>query len=149
MKKVVLLSQDPVGKKMAGPGIRYFEMAKVLSKHFKVILLTPNKSDIASPSITIKQYRNSTILNLIPQNSYVITQPQKFRFLKKIKTYNLKLIADLYAPAFIEVKEHKRYSAFYIRTLHVLNQYYLFYLQIFFADIILSANPRQKELYQS
>jgi len=148
MTRIVLLSQDPVGKKMAGPGIRYFEMAKVLSKHFKVTLLTPNKSDISSPGITIKSYSHSTILNLIPQNSYLISQPQKYRVLRRLKSKNIKLISDLYAPAFIEVKEHKRYCAFHIRTLHVLNQYYLFYLQIYFADIILCANPRQKELYQ-
>lgn len=33
---ILLISQDVMGKRMAGPGIRYFHMARVLSQHFLV-----------------------------------------------------------------------------------------------------------------
>lgn len=35
---IFLISQDVVGRRMAGPAIRYFHMAKVLSQRFRVTL---------------------------------------------------------------------------------------------------------------
>ncbi len=42
MKNVLVISDDYVGEKMAGPGIRAWELSKVLSKYFNVTLLVPD-----------------------------------------------------------------------------------------------------------
>lgn len=42
--RVVVVSQDVVGVSMAGPGIRYFHLARVLSQHFPVTLAVPAES---------------------------------------------------------------------------------------------------------
>lgn len=46
MKKVLIISHDKVGPSMAGPGIRYHQIATELIKHFSVTLATFNPSYI-------------------------------------------------------------------------------------------------------
>lgn len=44
MNKVLLISSEAIGSKMAGPGIRYYNFAKELSDDLEVTLYIPNKS---------------------------------------------------------------------------------------------------------
>jgi hypothetical protein len=41
MKRVLIVSGDEVGSRMAGPGIRYHEFARELSKRYSVALVVP------------------------------------------------------------------------------------------------------------
>ncbi len=43
---VLIISHDVVGSRMAGPGIRYWELAQVLAEHFPVILAAPGTVDL-------------------------------------------------------------------------------------------------------
>ena len=45
VKKVLLMSHNIVGKAMAEPGIRYYNLARVLSDEFEVTLAMPCKPD--------------------------------------------------------------------------------------------------------
>ena len=44
MTRVLLISQDVMGKAMAGPGIRYFNLAQVLAPHVQLTLAIPDSS---------------------------------------------------------------------------------------------------------
>ena len=44
MYDIFVISDDVVGRKMAGPGIRAWELSKSLAKHFKVVLGIPDYS---------------------------------------------------------------------------------------------------------
>lgn len=44
-QRVLVISHDIVGSRMAGPGIRYWELARVLAQHFPVTLAVPIPSD--------------------------------------------------------------------------------------------------------
>ena len=43
MLRVVMWSTDPVGKQMAGPGIRYHRLAIELAQRFEVTLVAPGE----------------------------------------------------------------------------------------------------------
>ena len=43
MKRILLISNDVIGERMAGPGIRFWEFAKALSGDLQVSLAVPNK----------------------------------------------------------------------------------------------------------
>lgn len=47
-KHILIISHDVVGTQMAGPGIRYFHLARVLSNEFPVILAIPLGSTLIS-----------------------------------------------------------------------------------------------------
>jgi hypothetical protein len=39
---ILIISHDVVGSQMAGPGIRYYHLARVLARHFEVVLAIPH-----------------------------------------------------------------------------------------------------------
>jgi glycosyltransferase involved in cell wall biosynthesis len=56
-KPVLVISQDVVGSAMAGPGIRYFHLARVLAREFPLVLAVPAGSDLETvPGLTLLQY---------------------------------------------------------------------------------------------
>ncbi|MFZ3085928.1 MAG: hypothetical protein WA097_04680, partial [Candidatus Hydromicrobium sp.] len=55
--KICIISYDVIGKNMAGPGIRFYEFAKILSNYLDVTLLTPNKIDIDTEGFKTRQYK--------------------------------------------------------------------------------------------
>ena len=49
MLRVVMCPLDPVGKQMAGPGIRYHRLAIELAQRFEVTLVAPGEGIPAMP----------------------------------------------------------------------------------------------------
>ena len=45
---VLVISHDVVGEQMAGPGIRYYHLARVLAREFQVVLAVPAESTLKS-----------------------------------------------------------------------------------------------------
>jgi len=52
MNRVLLICNDTVGENMAGPGIRYWEFARALSRSFDVVLAVPPFVPFSTPSAT-------------------------------------------------------------------------------------------------
>ena len=46
-KNILILSHDVIGNHMAGPGIRYYHLARVLSHEFSVLLASPGSPESA------------------------------------------------------------------------------------------------------
>jgi len=47
---VLIISHDTVGSRMAGPGIRYWELARVVAAQQRVTLIAPQPIDRVSPA---------------------------------------------------------------------------------------------------
>jgi GT2 family glycosyltransferase/glycosyltransferase involved in cell wall biosynthesis len=58
-KRTLLICQDIVGRRMAGPGIRYVRLAETLASHVDITLAVPEQSDVTalSPEIDIVRFR--------------------------------------------------------------------------------------------
>lgn len=54
---ILVISHDVVGPKMAGPGIRYWELARVLAQSFSVILATPNAAQMPDVGVQLWPYQ--------------------------------------------------------------------------------------------
>lgn len=54
---VLIISHDIVGPKMAGPGIRYWELARVLAHTLPVVLATPNAAQIPDVGVRVWSYQ--------------------------------------------------------------------------------------------
>src|SRR4030042_1107130 len=64
--RISIISYDIIGKNMAGPGIRFYEFAKILSEYLDVTLLTPNKIDIDTEGFKTRQYKiNKNNINIL------------------------------------------------------------------------------------
>jgi GT2 family glycosyltransferase len=102
---LLIVSNDIVDKKMAGPGMRYFEMARILSKDFSVTLAIPNKTEVDIPDANIVQYKEEH-----PNELRILTQycdvalfsshiAGKCPFLSQV---DQRIIIDLYDPIVLE-----------------------------------------------
>lgn len=153
--KVALISQEKIGKNMAGSAIRYFELAKILSSHFKVTLFSTGQSDLDGNSLgfDMKSYvksarRSEKSIKNVSDYDYVIAQELSPDLLIEIKQKKVRLISDLYDPLPIEIVEHTKNYGFSKRlTIRgFINNSFL--MQIVASDHILCSSNRQKLLYE-
>jgi glycosyltransferase involved in cell wall biosynthesis len=56
MNRILLISHDQVGRRMAGPAIRFWELARVLAGQFAVTLAVPGGTDLAPVGFDILRY---------------------------------------------------------------------------------------------
>lgn len=150
--KILLICKDTIGTKMAGPGIRYFEMAKFLSQKHQVTLVAPKPlqglENIGFEVLPYEKTRETKELkNIIVNFDVIIAQFLKPQLLKIIKRNGKKYIADLYDPLIIETLEHFKHSSPKIQAVNFDFQRYLTLLQVAYADLILCASKKQADYY--
>ncbi len=100
-KKILILSPDHIGSKMAGPGIRYWNISLELSKFFDVILFTPNDCDLEA-DFTIKKISKKAILEESTECSCIILQGLVLWDNPYLKKIGVPLAIDLYDPFILE-----------------------------------------------
>ena len=65
--RLLIISHDIVGTAMAGPGIRYYHLARALAPHLPVTLAAPNPPEHAlAQGFTIAEYRRRDYASLAP-----------------------------------------------------------------------------------
>jgi len=159
MYDIFLISDDVSGEKMAGPGIRAWELSKSLSRHFKVALAIPDYSSRSADSPFYKdlpfelffysQANPQVIKDIGAKSRIVIVQGyvlSKFPFLKDLPAY---LICDLYVPFPLEnlfvhkwkLANRKDRDFVHLNDLRVFND------QVLVGDHFLCACERQKDLF--
>ena len=159
MYDIGIISDDVVGEKMAGPGIRAWEIAKCLSEKFKVILAIPDysyKSDKSEffENLPFEVFRysvgNASLIHAIGERSRILLVQgyilSKFPALKKL---NAHLIVDIYVPFILEnLFVHQwKISSLKDREFIHLNDLRVFNDQLLNGDHFLCANSRQKDLF--
>jgi len=102
---LLIISHDIVAEKMAGPGMRYLEMARALNPHLLVTLAVPNETNLTVPGVTLAEYRfdQPGSLQGLAQDSDVILLSSfildKFPFLADLPA---RRVVDLYDPLVLE-----------------------------------------------
>ena len=159
MYDIFVISDDVVGRKMAGPGIRAWELSKSLAKHFKVVLGIPDYSGteeddgfFKSLSFDVIRYsveKPELLQKIGVESRIILTQGyilSKFPFLKDLSA---QLIIDLYVPFPLEnLFVHKwKIPKLKDREYIHLNDLKVFNDQILCGDHFLCANERQRDLF--
>jgi glycosyltransferase involved in cell wall biosynthesis len=103
VQKILLSSNDHVGKEMAGPGIRYYNLALGLSERFDVTLKVPNDPDGGHfPNIDLIQTSDNRYrqwLELLPEFDAVIAQGGiEVPLMPYLSRTRVRAIYDLYVP---------------------------------------------------
>ena len=88
MSRVLIISDDAVNRKMAGPAIRDWEYAQELSRHFSVTLAVSNKTDLTSSDFELSYFDSGDALRAMAVNSDVVITSgfvlKRFGFLKEL-----------------------------------------------------------------
>ncbi|AAK80283.1 GT2 family glycosyltransferase [Clostridium acetobutylicum] len=111
-RKILLISNEPIAKKMAGPGIRYWEFAKELGKYNEVVLAIPNENQIDTSELNIEmvEYEPGNADKLIRaahESDIIILQGLILEIIPELKDICREkiLIVDIYDPFVIEILE--------------------------------------------
>lgn len=92
---------------MAGPAIRYWELARLLSREAEVVLAAPEPPPIEGNGFRVVHYRPWTIHALVRWCDVVISQG--FRFpLSALLLTRRRVVIDLYDPLPLELLDHYR-----------------------------------------
>ncbi|MFT8887741.1 MAG: glycosyltransferase [Ethanoligenens sp.] len=151
-RRVLLVTADQIGKKMAGPAIRYFEFAKALSKTCDVVLASCGTSGLESPYFKSVQYafgQEEQLCQAAVEADVIIAQGLILENTKNFAQIASQryLIFDLYDPLVIEnieaLKDHswgaRRENAAY--TLKALLR------QLRLGDFFVAANDVQRDYW--
>jgi glycosyltransferase involved in cell wall biosynthesis len=105
-RRLLLVSNDHIGREMAGPGIRYYEFARELSKSFDVTLVVPPDSDAELDGVELFQIRADDELRLgtlVRGFDVVIATKLPVSTMALLGRSATRTIYDLYAPAVLEI----------------------------------------------
>jgi len=156
---VFVISDDVVGEKMAGPGIRAWELSKCLARHFKVVLAIPEYSSASQNStffenIPFQVVRYSVddpaLIEKIGQESKIVLfQGYILSKFPSIKELPACMICDLYVPFPLENLFVHKWKVPSLKDREFIHQRDLgvFHDQIIHGDHFLCANARQRDLF--
>ena len=143
---ILLISSDTIDTQMAGPGIRYWEFAKHLSKEHEVILLTPNRSSLSHPRFQIIQRTRQTLKTTLRQADVVVTQGYLFA-LAPLLFMDKPLVIDLYDPLPVELLEHHAHLPLYDAQLSQSYCVERTKLLLQWGDFFLCSHERQRDYW--
>lgn len=147
MARVVIYSEDVLGKTMAGPAIRCWEFARELSKEHAVILISPNLTDLVHEKFKIISKKDPEFIPSITQAQVIISQqitPQLKYYAKKNGT---KLILDAYCPMTLEILEQLNHIPAEKKELYILRSMHSQRFSFKMADGVICASDKQKDLW--
>ncbi len=107
MSRVLLISNDYVSKRMAGPAIRCFELGKALCPRHEVTLACENEPDISAEGFSMAPFRRDPeVLRALAERSDVIVlPPYTLAIYPFLKALGKPLVMDLYDPFVLEKLE--------------------------------------------
>ena len=104
MTDVLVLANEHVNRRMAGPSIRSFELARVLSGDgHRVTLASPFPSDLPAQPFTVTTYDASSLPSLVSEHGVVLLQGWVMERFPFIREADARLVIDLYDPFPLEV----------------------------------------------
>ncbi len=145
----MLISNDVIGERMAGPGIRSWEFAKALSGDFQVSLAVPNEDHPAGIGFAVCSYsRNEGRLRELASAADVIVFQgfilHRYPFLAEL---GVPLVVDIYDPFVLEnMRIHSQETMLERERVHgsdlaVLNS------QLWAGDFFLCASEKQRDFW--
>lgn len=147
---VLVISHDVIGSRMAGPGIRAWELARVLAAHQPVTLIAPQPIDRGAATFTCGSYTWGDAASLAPwldradvvfANSFVLLPHPELADLPN------PLALDLYDPTLLENLEVMRQASPEARATQSQQDIALLQRQLGAGDFFVCATERQRDLY--
>ncbi|MBP1464699.1 glycosyltransferase [Candidatus Chloroploca sp. M-50] len=149
--QLLMLSHDVVGSRMAGPGIRAWELARALASYVPTTLVAPNQIDLTPPpGLQLGSYTLGEPASFAPWlagATVVLLNGHLLEAHPELAELDVPLIIDLYDPTMLENLELFRTASAAERSLRHQRDVVLFQRQLAAGDCFLCATERQRDLY--
>jgi glycosyltransferase involved in cell wall biosynthesis len=103
--RVLLVSNEPVGRTMAGPGIRYRQFAVHLADRFDVTLVVPNEPEDEIPGVQVvraREFGYRRFGRLAESFDAVVAQQLTIATMERLARRHVRVVYDLYDPLLFE-----------------------------------------------
>lgn len=150
MTRVLIITGDPIGVRMAGPAIRAWNMARVLSTENDVVLMTTTRLEpVESPfRCELVQPGETGAFNALHAwADVVVFQGHALDQFEVLRTSTKVLVADIYDPMHLEMLEQGRELGAATWKLRVSTATRVLNDQLALADYFLCASERQRLFY--
>jgi GT2 family glycosyltransferase len=144
---VLILTQDHIGERMAGPAIRCWEMAKLLAREHEVVLASTQEVERDHDAFTVTRVTDANIDELIDRTEVVIFQGFIMHQFPQIAASDKAVLVDVYDPFHLEglnlrkdEPSGERYATASSDT-RVLNE------QFERADFLVCASDKQRDFW--
>ncbi|MFF2052778.1 glycosyltransferase [Leifsonia sp. NPDC058194] len=145
--KVLVVTPDSLGKRMAGPAIRAWEMAKAIHTVAEVRLVSTVAADLESDDFPVSFTDEKSLRELVAWSDVLVFQGHTLSSYPWIKRHAKIIVADIYDPMHLEqleqtvgMPEERRLKAI-LETAEVLND------QIERADFMMCASEKQRDFW--
>lgn len=151
MTRTLILTGDPIGAKMAGPAIRAWNMALLLSAEHEVLLVTTTilEDGIQAP-FAIKLVRpgqNREFSELERWAEVIVFQGHGMDQFDALRTTDRIVVVDIYDPMHLEMLEQGREQPFATWELRVSTATRVLNQQLSRGDFFLCSSERQRWFY--
>jgi len=105
MSKLLIISTDIISENMAGPGIRYWELANVLKSVVEVSLAVPAPSNLSSaevPLVYYSQERPEALKTAALESDILLVAGYTLRKFPFLVEMDVPIIVDMYGPFLLE-----------------------------------------------
>jgi glycosyltransferase involved in cell wall biosynthesis len=147
---ICVISYDIIGRNMAGPGIRFYEFAKILSDYLDVTLVTPNKIDIDTEGFKARQYKLGNYKSLqkyVDKADTILIQGHILYYFPFLRNFRGKIIVDLYNPFNLESLEMFGDSDMTERIRIDKNNLNILKMQLSIGDFFICASEKQRDYW--
>ena len=151
---VLLITSDVVGEMMAGPGIRSWELARVLSRHFRVTLAVPpllqGQQSSLNPDFPVhlrlcRQERD--LRQVVAEADVIVTLGAVLSVYPFLCESGKPLVVDAYDPFMLAGLQRDQGAAFDKRVFSHQTYRHSHLLALRAADLVLCASERQKDYW--
>ncbi|MGQ9827383.1 MAG: glycosyltransferase family 4 protein [Roseiflexus sp.] len=148
--RLLIISHDVVGRRMAGPGIRAWEMARALSCCAEITLIAPYPVDVTAPGIRTGRFTlgdASSLAFYLNQADAILANGFLLEAHPELADASQRLILDLYDPTLFENIELFRHASPSEREARARHDVDLLNRQLTSGNMFLCATERQRDLY--
>ncbi len=150
MTRVLIVTGDPIGAKMAGPAIRSWNMARLLSAEHEVVLVTTTNLEQVDAPFSVRRVapgENRAFGELEQWADVIVFQGHAMDQFAVLQTTSKIVVVDIYDPMHLEMLEQGRELAHATWELRVSTATRVLNQQLAIGDYFLCASERQRLFY--
>lgn len=147
-RNLLIVSNEVVSGEMAGPAIRVWNFARILSQYMNVTLAVPNKIGVQAENFEIVQFRDDWQLRqIIDKIDIILCIGTTFARYRSIKDSGKYLIIDIYDPYNLATLAEYETESMEKRLKVHKSIHEIFNEQFYYGDFFICASERQRDFW--
>lgn len=150
-RRVLLICHEPIGARMAGPAIRYWELARVLSERFTVRLAHPGDETVPNvEDFEVLSYGRggyASLLDSVQWADVVVVYGYLLYRFRQLPASGKPLVVDIYDVFFLENLHHHRRASPADQNRTAVQDLALVNYELRVGDFYVCASERQRDYW--